>query len=222
MCGNTLSGDVFNIDIDSLFGRSTKRTERNISQDNVHEELYNAFFETLQHLWDSFKSDVDKNVVGRACEMREHIKSHPEAQTLVLGNVGGNGVYADVNIALTFNKDKKDINKLFDDEAAWTVLKRFTDGETRSVYKFIINNRGKSFTSSFIAAKCDIELSLVECALNHLLCMKLISRRDVNTDDGIVFVYSEWGTHKLILFYSMLSLASRLGNYTENYRGFLI
>ena len=111
--------------------------------------------------------------------------------------------------------------KLFDDEAAWTVLRRFSDGETRKVYKFIVNNRGKSFTSSLIAAKCGIDLALAERALNHLLCMNLISRRDVNTDDGVIYVYSEWGTHKLILVYSILSLASRLGNYVESYRGFL-
>lgn len=213
--------DVFNTDIDSLFGRTTKKAVRNISKDNVHEELYNAFFETLQHLWDSFKSDVDEDIVGRAREIRETIKKHSGTQTLVLSNIEGNGVYADSDIALAFNKDKNDINKLFDDEAAWTVLKRFTDGETRAVYKFIVNNRGKSFTSSFIAAKCDIDLALVERALNNLLCMNLISRRDVNTDDGVIYVYGEWGTHKLLLIYSILSLASRLGNYMENYRGFL-
>ncbi len=213
--------DVFNIDIDSLFGRTTKKAIRNISKDNVHEELYNAFFETLQYLWDSFNADVDEDVAGRAREMREAIKHHSRTQTLVLSNIEGNGVYADSDIALAFNKNKDDINKLFDDETAWTVLKRFADGETRTVYKFIVNNRGKSFTSSFIATKCDIDLAIVERALNNLLCMNLISRRDVNTDDGVIYVYSEWGTHKLVLIYSILSLASRLGNYIESYRGFL-
>lgn len=213
--------DVFNTDIDSLFGRTRKNTVRNISKENVHEELYNTFFETLQHFWNSFNSDGAVDVVERAREIREEIKNHSGTQTLVLSNLEGNGVYADANIALAFNKDKNDINKLFDDETAWTVLKRFTDGETRSVYKFIVNNRGKSFTASFIASKCDIELAFVERALNHLLCMNLISRRDVNTDDGVIYVYSEWGTHKIVLIYSILSLASRLGNYIESYRGFM-
>lgn len=213
--------DVFNTDIDSLFGRTTKKIKNNITKENAHEELYNEFFETLQHLWDNFKSDVDEDVAGRAREIRETIKNNSRTQTLVLSNVEGNGVYADADIALAFNKNKEDIIKLFDDEAAWTVLKRFSDGETGTVYKFIVNNRGKSFTSSFIAAKCGIDLALAERALNHLLCMNLISRRDVNTDDGVIYVYSEWGTHKLILVYSILSLASRLGNYVESYRGFL-
>lgn len=213
--------DVFNTDIDLLFGRTTKKNGINISKDNAHEELYNAFFETLQHLWDSFNSDVDEDFVERAREMRETIKNNPRTQTLVLSNVEGNGVYADADIALAFKKNKEDIIKLFDDEVAWTVLKRFSDGETRAIYKFIINNRCKSFTSSFIAAKCGIDLALAERALNHLLCMNLISRSDVNTDDGVIYVYSEWGTHKLILVYSILSLASRLGNYVESYRGFL-
>ncbi len=213
--------DVFNTDIDSLFGRTTKKAVRNISQENVHEELYNAFFETLQYLWDSLNSGSDADIEERARKIREEIKNHSGTQTLVLSNLEGNGVYADSNIALAFNKNKDEINELFDDEVAWTVLKRFTDGKTGAVYKFIVNNRGKSFTSSFIATKCDIDLPLVERALNNLLCMNLISRRDVNTDDGVIYVYSEWGTHKLVLIYSMLAIASRLGNYIESYRGFM-
>lgn len=213
--------DVFNTDIDCLFGRTTKKPKRNITKDNAHEELYNAFFETLQYLWDGFDSEHDDNVLGRAREVREELKKHPQSQTLVLGNLEGNGVYADSDIALAFNKNKEDISKLLDDESAWKVLKRFADGETATVYKFMVNNRGKSFTASFIAAKCNIELSPAERALNHLLCMNLISRKDVHTDDGVIYVYSEWGTHKLLLVYSMLSLASRLGNYVESYRGFM-
>ena len=213
--------DIFNTSIDYLFGRTANKQDKNITKDNAHEELYNIFFETLQYFWDSFGSNTNEDTIKRAKDSREYIKSHRETQTMIVCNIEGNGVYADADIALTFNKDKNDIHKLLDDETAWTVLKRFADDETRTVYRFLINNRGKSFTSSFIAAKCDIELPLAERALNHLLCMNLTSRRDVITDDGTVYIYSEWGTHKLVLIYSMLQLASRLGNFKENYRGFL-
>ena len=214
--------DIFNTDIDSLFGRTAKSNKQNITKENIHEELYNTFFESLQLFWNGFGTDADSDISERARETQKELKENLGTQTMVLSNHEGNGVYADADIALTFTKNKEDIIKLLDDETAWTVLKRFVDGETKSIYKFIVTNREKSFTSSFISSKCNIELSLVERALNNLLCMNLISRKDVSTDDGVIYVYSAWGTHKLILVYSMLSLASRLGNYVERYRGFML
>ena len=211
--------DVFNTDIDSLFGRITKNSAKKLSKENLHEELYNAFFEKLQQFWNDEESNVD--IAECARKTRQYLKEHPESKTMVLCNLEGNGVYADSDIALAFNKNREDISKLLDDDSAWTVLKRFSDGETKNVYKFILENREKSFTASFISAKCNIELTLVERALNHLLCMNLIGRNDVNTDDGMIYVYSSYGAHKIVLIYSMLSLASRLGNYIESYRGFM-
>ncbi len=211
--------DVFNTDIDSLFGRVNKSNQKNVSQDNIHEEMYNSFFEILQKVWDI--SESEEEAKKTALENCEYIKNHTDTQTMILSNREGNGVFADCNIALTLNKSKNELSSLFNDDTAWTVLKRFSDGNTREVYRFIIENSKKSFTSSFVAAKCDIELGAVERALNHLLCMNLISRRDVDTGDGIVYVYSMWATHKLVLIYSLLSIALRLGNYTEHYRGFM-
>jgi hypothetical protein len=50
--------------------------------------------------------------------------------------------------------------------------------------------------------------------------MDLVSRNDVDTGDGILYVYRVWATHRQVLIYSMLSIASRLGNFRESYRGF--
>ena len=214
--------DVFNKDIDYLFGREEKPKYMDISKENIHEVMYNSFFEIMRHFWRVFEADFDiseAEMRSRAREARERIKNNPHSQTMVISNSEGNGVFADCDIALAFNRDKNEIEKLFDDETAWTVLKRFADGKTREVYKFILDNRVRSFTSPFISAKIGIELPTVERALNNLLCMNLISRNDVDSEDGIVYVYRAWGTHKLLLVNSMLSIASRLGNYVESYSG---
>ncbi len=211
--------DIFNTDIDCLFGRENKSNQQPISQDDICQEAYNSFFELLPRVWGGGETDAE--IKSKAQEIREYIKSHSDTQTMIISNSEGNGVYADCNIALTLNRDKNKLSSLFEDDVPWIVLKRFADGNTREVYKFIIDNGKKSFTSSFVSAKCGIELSAVERALNHLLCMNLISRKDVDTGDGIVYIYSIWAAHKLVLVYSMLALASRLGNYVESYRGFM-
>ena len=216
--------DVFDTDIDYLFGREDKAKQSKIAKENVHEAAYDAVLELLQRFFYSTGADPEiseAELKKRALEKRERIKNEPSTQTMVLSNVEGNGVFVDRDIALCFNKNKNEIEGLFDDEAAWSVIKRFADGRTREVYKFILDNRGRSFTASFIAAKCGIEIQLAERALDNLLRMSLISRNDVDSDDGIIYVYSAWGTHKLLLVYSMLSIASRLGNYVESYRGFM-
>lgn len=217
-----LIADTFDTDIDRLFGRKVKFNNKKLTKENIHEEMYNSFFEIMQHFWCQYEGKDEVDVTEDAKKAREAIKKFTNSQTMVVSNFEGNGVFADCDIALAFNRDKDEILKIFDDDSAWNVFKRLSDGETRKIFKFIVQNREKSFTASFISAKCDIELQSVERALGHLLAMNLLGRKDVDTGDGIIYVYFAWGMHKLLLFYSMLTIASRLGNYMECYRaGFI-
>lgn len=214
-----LIAEALDTDINALFGidnaniGSNTRRNINLTKQNVHEEMYNEFFELLQNLY-IYKNDSAKETI-------EYIKTHRNAQTLVLSNIEGNGVYANADIALAFNKDKNDIHKLLENDSAWAVLKCFADGETKNVFKFIIENEGKSFTSALIAQKCNIDIKSVETALENLLRISLVRRTDINADDKIIYAYRAWGTHKKILVYSMLSIAARLGEYSECYMGFM-
>lgn len=211
--------EVFDKDIDYLFGREKDRAEAVIRKENVHEEVYNLFFEMLQNFWGCAESK--KEVKKKAEECREYIKKHNDTQTMILGNCEGNGVFADCNIALAFNKEKNEIKDLFNDDDAFIFLKRFTDGETKNVYRFITGNRGRSFTSAFIAAKCGIEIAAADRALDNLLRMNLIGRTDLDTEEGTVYLYGSFAVHKNLLICSMLAIASRLANYKEVYRGFM-
>lgn len=211
--------DVFDVDIDFLFGRNRKSKIKKIYKHNAHKELYNSFFEIMENLWQNAETDTD--VAENAKESIEYLKTHPNTQTLVLSNIDGNGVFADCNIALTFTKNKDEIQSLYDDDSVWTALKRLADGETRAVFKFLLADCYKSFTAPCISAKTGIELPLVERALNNLLHLKLISRTDVAAEEGVIYVYRGGQTHKLVLVYSLLAIAYRLGNYEESYRGFI-
>lgn len=211
--------EVFGTDIDSLFGG--RGYSRSVSKQNIYSIVYNDFFMALQELWNAADGESKLSHEEAAKEAQKYLKEHRYAQTMVLSNEEGNGVYANADIALIFNKAKDETPKLLDSDAAWTVLKRFADGETRAVFKFFTEHRQRSFTSSLIASKCNIDIKLAERALENLLQMNLIGRQDVDTGDGILYVYSSWGAHKLILIYTMLAIAERLGEYKESYRGFM-
>lgn len=213
-----LIADVFGTTIDALFGIKFASGGRKYSKNNLHEELYQRFFYEMAGFWQDESDKLSRE--EHAEESRQYILSHPEVQTMVQSNLTGNGVYANNELALIFRREETTIRDLLDDDTAWTVLKRFADGETRAVFKFIVCNTERSFTSSLIAAKCGIDVALAERALENLLRMSLVSRNDVDTGDGILYVYHAWGAHKLLLVYSMLSIASRLGNYREMYRCF--
>ena len=214
--------DVFDTDIDTLFCRQKKSSRKNVCRENIHEELYDTFFEGMQDLWAKFEASSDVHTDAQKAQSLKHsILSQPHTHTLVLSNSEGNGVYANCDIALSFVKNKDEIEKLYEEDTAWTVIKRFADGETRNVYKFILQNREKNFTSAFISAKCNIDIKAVERALDNLLRMSLVRRMDVVTDDSTVYIYSSFACYKLVLVNSMLALASRLGDYHESYRGFL-
>lgn len=206
--------DALDTDINALFGIEPKDCTKYLAKQNVHEEMYNEFFNLLQGLWNCYDKEGGKEAV-------DYIRENRNAQTLVLSNLEGNGVYADADIAFTFNKAKSDIPNLFDSDIPWTVLKRFADGETRTVLKFILSNDTRAFTSSLVAQKCNIDIKSAENALENLLKLKLVKRTDINTGDEIIHVFSAWGQHKKLLIYAMLTIAARLGEYSEIYRGFM-
>lgn len=210
--------EVFGTTIDALFGIKPSTENQKCSKETIHREFYKQFFYDMQGFWMNGCNKLSRE--EQAAEQMEYVLTHPESQTSIQSNHTGNGVYANCDLALIFRREAA-VRDLLDDDLAWTVLKRFADGETQGVFKFIVCNSCKSFTASLIASKCNIELPLAERALDNLLRMNLVSRNDVDTEDGILYVYRFWGTHKLILIYSMLSIASRLGNYREMYRGFL-
>ncbi len=216
-----LIAEVLDTSVDSLFGVKQKDKAGRLTKENIHEEMHKQFFIKMQDLWINLDGSSEDNTEENAKEAREYIKEHKDCQTLVVSTPEGNGVYADGDIALAFNKESADIAELLDNDEAWTVLRRFADGETRSVFKFILKNNEKSFTPSLIAAKIDVDVNSVERALDNLLRMKLVKRDDVDTGEGIIHVYRAWALHKQVLIYSMLSIAARIGAYKENYRGFI-
>ncbi len=215
--------EIFDTDIDSLFGiKRPNHMRKKLTQSNIHEEMYHDFFVNLQYLWSVVENNPTSTEEERATEMQNYLKNNRNTQTMVVSNCEGNGVYADSDIALIFHKDKTEMHNLFDEDFAWSFLKKLIDGKTRAVYKFVIDNSDKSFTSSFIASKCNIDIKLVDDALNNLITMGLIKRNDVETGDGIIYIYHAWASYKLLLIYSLLSIAARLGNYKESYRGFMV
>ena len=84
--------DIFDVDIDFLFGRNRKSKIKKIYKHNAHEELYNSFFEIMENLWQNAETDTD--VAENAQESIEYLKTHPNTQTLVLSNIDGNGGFA--------------------------------------------------------------------------------------------------------------------------------
>ena len=210
--------EVFGITIDALFGIKSIETQKQYTKETFYEEMYLDICRGFTDFWRDTEDALSPE--ERTAIHKQYLLDHPEVQSVILANQAGNGVYANSDLAVIFRREESAVEDLLEDENAWTVLKRFADGETRTVFRFLVQNPCKSFTAPLLAAKCNIDVKLAERALNNLLCMNLLSRNDVDTGDGIIYAYHAWGMHKKILIYSMLSLASRLGTYMETYRGF--
>lgn len=213
--------EVFDTDINSLFGSKPKHERRYLTRQNLCEEMHGDFLKSLSCFFLGIDNEENVTAEERAEDLKSYFKANRGTQTLVLCNAEGNGVYGDADMALIFNKGTDDIPLLLQSDTAWTVIKRFADGETRTVLKFMIENSERSFTSPLIASKCGIDIKATERELDNLLRLKLISKQDVDTEDAVIYVYRAWGTHKLILVYTMLAIAERLGDYKESYRGFV-
>ncbi|MBQ3230788.1 MAG: helix-turn-helix domain-containing protein [Clostridia bacterium] len=129
--------EVFETSVDSLFGSNKKAECKSFSTQNISDEMLDEFFKSMSCFWLGFEQNVSVTPEERANDTREFLKAHKNTQMLVMCNCDGNGVYGDSDMALTFNKSKEDIDALLQGDDAWTVLKRFADGEFFFGDKFI-------------------------------------------------------------------------------------
>ena len=93
--------------------------------------------------------------------------------------------------------------------------------------KYQLKNGGTSYTSSSVAAKSGITEENAERALDLMVKYRLVERTTVDigvSDAGAgerLDIYSPRANHKLpLLIYPILSLAEKLSDFKENWRGF--
>lgn len=209
---------IFDVSIDELFSAEAKPRKTAAPIEETPDAVYDAVIETMW-AWDESSN-------GNTDEVKKHLAEHRDYHTGFVSMTRG-GVYADGNLALSYIADNETSEKLLCSDGAAGFLSALTNPDVRLIMKYQLKNGGTSYTSSSVAAKSGITEENAERALDLMVKYRLVERTTVDigvSDAGAgerLDIYSPRANHKLpLLIYPILSLAEKLSDFKENWRGF--
>lgn len=209
---------IFDVSIDELFSADAKPGKKAAPIEETPDAVYDAVIGTMWAWDESSNMHTD--------EVKKYLAEHRDYHTGFVSMTRG-GVYADEDLALSYIADNEKSEKLLCSEGAVEFLSALADPDMRLILKYQLKNGGTSYTSSSVAAKCGIAEENAERALDLMVKYGLASKTtvDIGTSDAGVAekldIYSHRADHKLpLLIYPILSLAEKLSDFKENWRGF--
>lgn len=210
--------DVFDVTIDELFGKCMQKSQRTIPFDKVTDEAYVALLESMAKSW--IHTDESIGSVSQCAEItKKQLRNHPNSHSAILSYQNG-GVYANSKLGLVFTQRFEEANGLLEDEDAATYLKMLADPAVRKVLLYLLKDSGATVTAASVAAKCRLTEVEASDALSRLWNCNFATCQPVDMGSETINVYHLFGAHKMLLVYTVLSLAGTLANYQETYYGF--
>ncbi|MBQ7976934.1 MAG: helix-turn-helix transcriptional regulator [Clostridia bacterium] len=216
--------DVFNVTIDFLFGKEYHNTALPIEHNEFAEKIYKEF---LYDLYRGFldKETVSDEVLKNVEDIIEYWDRHPDSQMLM--QQGANrttdrycGAYGNKDLGIIWRRAYNDSLKLLEDDNAGKFLADFSNKDFRKIMVYQLENPYGMFTVDSIALKCDIAPENARPALEKLVKYNFTDTWEVDLGEETKNVYSATHQHKMMLVFAIMSLAQRLANYKEQYRGF--
>lgn len=210
--------DVFDVTIDELFGKCMQKSQRTIPFDKVTDEAYVALLESMARSW--IHTDESIGSVSQCAEItQKQLHNHPNSHTAILSYQNG-GVYANSKLGFVFTQRFEEANGLLEDEDAAAYLKMLADPAVRKVLLYLLKNSGATVTAASMAAKCRLTEVEAGDALSRLWNCNFATCQPVDMGSETIKVYHLFGAHKMLLVYTVLSLAETLASYQETYYGF--
>lgn len=212
---------VFDITIDELFYEKRGSKVKTCTTTELPGLAYAAVLEAMQKSWNYGSESVDGSVIHEGAErIKESLVNNPQNNTGIVSLQNG-AVYANKDIALSYLKSKAESLPLLDDERVGDFFEAVSDSAFRKILKYQLENPSLSFTAPSVCAKCGVNEADAERALERLVQYAFLSCQRVDTGaDALLCVYHLYGEHKMpLMFYPLLSLASRLCDFRESWNG---
>lgn len=209
--------EMFDVTVDFLFGRESKSMVMPIGSRDVPKKGYEEFIFTMTRsfMYEEMPSDA---VWADAMEKIVRLERKPQSQALIkYGDKGG--MYANKDLGIVWRHDDRDSLGLLDDTSVGEILKAFGDNNFRKLMKYQMKNPNASFTAASVGAKCSIPTEEAKIALEKLAEYNFSSKMKVDLGEETVDVFHIYAQYKMVMVFTMLSLAQRLANYVDWYDG---
>ncbi len=179
------------------------------TMDELAEHLPEATFEQLlKNIFSQFAMADD------FAEYKQAIDSSNSTATAFYTENGA--LWGNQNIGVIYRKSAKDSIPLLKDEDIRTYLAMLSDENVCKILAYMAES-AKSFTTSFIASKCDMTIDEATAALQMLKKCTLVKPQIVKLDDEPVTVWKKNGFHKMLFVYAIMSLAKKAYTAEDHY-----
>jgi hypothetical protein len=137
-------------------------------------------------------------------------------------NVEYKGIFADADIAAICRLTHDEQMKILENTNAARLLSALAKTDVRKIMQYQLTNNYRAFTAATAAAKCGMTEEAAENALSCLVQFGYTSYQLVEMPDEEkpLEVYRLYGEYKLMPTAVLLTLAARLADWKERYRGF--
>ena len=214
-CGTTMPdilllpviAEIFETSIDALFGIEPKIRQNTlpVTDSQVPEAAYDMCLDLMWGDADATAEEHRKNIL----KFRDHLMEDRTSQSMYL-QPDYKGIIVDADMAL--------VCRLTHEEHFKTLAKT----DVRKIMQYQLTNNYRAFTAATAAAKCGMTEEAAENALSCLVQFGYTSYQLVEMPDEEkpLEVYRLYGEYKLMPTAVLLTLAARLADWKERYRGF--
>ncbi|HBL84633.1 MAG: hypothetical protein A2Y17_10890 [Clostridiales bacterium GWF2_38_85] len=211
--------DIFEISIDELFGRKNKNIASSAVVGDILDEARKSFLTFMQKYWHYTENDSGMSFEEKVDISIRRLKENPDSQTTIIRdsvvlfykeNIGG----------LMLNRPDNGWLNYMKDESAYPLLNALSDKLFMKLFIYILQNSG-ACTAASLAKKNDIPEADVKLNLENMLSLGMISRKDLDVEEGILSIYELCCTQKLYHILSVFAFAHQFVSQKEYYFGYM-
>jgi transcriptional regulator with XRE-family HTH domain len=226
-CGTTMPdilllpviAEIFETSIDALFGIEPKIRQNTlpVTDSQPPEAAYDMCLDLMWGDADATAEERRKNIL----KFRDHLMEDRTSQSMYL-QPDYKGIIVDADMALVCRLTHEEQFKTLEFIEAARLLSALAKTDVRKIMQYQLTNNYRAFTAATAAAKCGMTEEAAENALSCLVQFGYTSYQLVEMPDEEkpLEVYRLYGEYKLMPTAVLLTLAARLADWKERYRGF--
>jgi transcriptional regulator with XRE-family HTH domain len=226
-CGTTMPdilllpviAEIFETSIDALFGIEPKIRQNTlpVTDSQPPEAAYDM---CLDFMWNNDEESIPKRRTDIQ-NIKKVLEEDRASQSMWL-NADYKGIFADADIAAICRLTHDEQMKILENTNAARLLSALAKTDVRKIMQYQLTNNYRAFTAATAATKCGMTEEAAENALSCLVQFGYTSYQLVEMPDEEkpLEVYRLYGEYKLMPTAVLLTLAARLADWKERYRGF--
>lgn len=210
--------NIFEVSIDSLFGKDSKVKNNHLSTNCIYEETCNSLLETLHRAMWSQDQNYQVSYEDALTDYKKSLKENQQEQTVVIRE---NGIvfYKQEIGGLILNKPENGWLDYFKDTTARELLSSMADDSFMKIFIYILENPSV-FTTASLSKKCELFEEETEKHIIKMVDYGILAKKEVELGEEKINIYELSCINKVFELFAVMAYAKQFLTQNEWYRGF--